>query len=274
MDFSEGSMNALKFAIRTANAISSNVMMVWVDKKKLTGTVYSNAYDPSIEAKKRFDQILEDYEDKLTGGKFLYKIRNGKVHNEIANQAKYHDAVMIIAGTHGTSGFEEFWIGSSAYKIVANSESPVITIKYDEDYTKPVKKILIPLDSTRETRQKVPFAAYLANKFGASIQLLSIYSSGVKSIRNLVDEYTIQTKKFLEEQGVAYSIHSIEVENVTKGTIEFAKENETDLICVMTDQESAPMNLLLGPYAQQMVNHSPIPVLSIRSKSIYDYQTK
>jgi len=42
----------------------------------------------------------------------------------------------------------------------------------------------------------------------------------------------------------------------------------------MTEQESATSNLLLGNYAQQMVNHSPIPVLSIRSKSIYDYQTK
>lgn len=274
MDFSDGAMNALHFAINVANKIQANLMMVWVDKSKNSNTVYANAFDPRLEAKKRFEAIVEEYHDKLTGGKFLYKMRNGKVHKEIGNQAKYHDATLIIAGTHGTSGFDEFWIGSNAYKIVANAECPVITLRSDEDYQKPIKNILVPLDSTRETRQKVPFVAFLAKSFGAEIQILSVYSSNVKSIRDLVDEYAEQTKKYLDEHDVSYTHDVAEVDNVTDGTIKFATENNTDLICIMTDQESAPMNLFLGPYAQQMVNHSPIPVLSIRSKSIYDYQTK
>ena len=274
MDFSEGAMNALHFAINIANGINSNLMMVWVDKSKNSNTVYADAFDPRLEAKKRFEGIVEEYKDKLTGGKFLYKMRNGKVHKEIGNQAKYHDATLIIAGTHGTSGFDEFWMGSNAYKIVAHAECPVITLRSDEDYSKPINNILVPLDSTRETRQKVPFAAFLAKSFNANIQLLSIYSSNVKSIRDLVDEYGEQTKKFLDEHEISYTQDSVEVANVTDGTIAYALENETDLITIMTDQESAPMNLFLGPYAQQMVNHSPIPVLTIRSKSIYDYQTK
>lgn len=274
MDFSEGAMNALHFAINIANGIKSNLMMVWVDKSKNPGTVYSNAFDPRLEAKKRFEAIVEEYKDKLHGGKFLYKMRNGKVHKEIANQAKYHDATLIIAGTHGTSGFDEFWIGSNAYKIVANAECPVITLRFDEDYSKPIRNILVPIDSTQETRQKVPFAAFVAKCFGANIQLLSIYTSNVKTIRDLVDEYGEQIKKFLDERELAYTQESIEVVNVTDGTIEYAIKNKSDLITIMTDQESAPMNLFLGPYAQQMVNHSPVPVLSIRSKSIYDSQTK
>lgn len=275
MDFSEGAMNALNFAIRTANAVKSNILMVWVDKKKLiANTVYSNANDPRLEAKNRFEQIIEEYSDKLTGGKFLYKIRNGKVHKEITNQAKYHDGHMIIAGTHGTSGFEEFWLGSNANKIVANAQCPVITIKYNEDAFKPIKKLLVPIDSTRETRQKIPFVTYLAKCFGATIQLVSLYSTSVESIKKLVDDYSDQAKKYIEDYDIAVEHHKLKVENITRSTIEFAKENDTDLICIMTDQESSPINLLLGPYAQQMVNHSPIPVLSIRSKSIYDYQTK
>lgn len=274
MDFSEGATNALHFAISVANGIKSNLMMVWVDKKNNSSTIYSNAYDPRLEAKKRFEAIVEEYKDKLIGGKFLYKMRNGKVHKEISNQAKYHDATLIIAGTHGTSGFDEFWIGSNAYKIVANAECPVITLRSDMDYSKPIRNILVPLDSTQETRQKVPFAAFLARCFNANIQLLSIYTSNVKSIRSLVDEYGEQTKKYLDDYEIAYTQDFIEVANVTDGTIAYALENNSDLITIMTDQESAPMNLFLGPYAQQMVNHSPLPVLSIRSKSIYDYQTK
>jgi hypothetical protein len=34
----------------------------------------------------------------------------------------------------------------------------------------------------------------------------------------------------------------------------------------MTEQETKTSNIFLGPYAHQMVNHSPFPVLSIHAK--------
>jgi len=39
------------------------------------------------------------------------------------------------------------------------------------------------------------------------------------------------------------------------------KKFEANLISIMTEQETTTTNLFLGPYASQMVNHSPIPVL-------------
>ena len=48
-----------------------------------------------------------------------------------------------------------------------------------------------------------------------------------------------------------------------------AKEQaDANLISVMTEQEKTARNILLGPYAQQMVNHSPIPVLCIHPKEM------
>jgi len=274
MDFSEGAINALYFAIKTANVMQANIMLVWVDKKKLSTTVYSNASDPRLEVKKRFEQLIEDYREKLTGGRFLYKMRNGKVFKEITNQAKYHDADLIIAGTHGTSGFDEFWMGSNAYKIVAHAECPVLTLRSCKDDDKRVTKILLPIDSTMETRQKISFTGHLAQQFDATLVILSVYSSKVDTIKSLVDSYTDQAVKYCESYGIKYIVDSIEAENITNCTVKFAEDNDIDIISIMTDQESAPLNLFLGPYAQQMVNHSPIPVLSIRSKNIYDYKLK
>lgn len=274
IDFSEGSMSALHYAIRVANTIDANIMMVWVDKARNIGTVYSNSFDPRLEAKKRFEEIMDDYRPRLLDGKFLFKIRNGKVHREIVNQAKYHDAVMIVAGTHGVSGFDEFWIGSNAYKIVAYASCPVLTIRYGEPLDKGFSNIVFPVDSTRDTRQKLPYTAFLAKQFDAKISVLSLYSSGVKNIRDLVDNYSDQVMNYLTEHEIPCDLSQLEADNLTDGTIDFAKRVNADLISIMTEQETSTTNLLLGPYAQQMVNHSPIPVLTIRSKSIYDYQTK
>lgn len=274
MDFSDGALNALNFAIYTANSVEANIMLVWVEKKQNTMSIYSDASDPRLEVKKRFEYIIEQHEKELTGGKFMYKIRNGKIYREIVNQAKYHDGLMIVAGTHGASGFEEFWIGSNAYKIVSYSECPVVSIRNEYQFDKKVRKILIPLDSTRETRQKLPLTAKLAQFYGAKIILLSLYSTPHQTIRDIVNGYTDQAKKYLDDRDIENEIFAIDADNLTESTIQFAKDNDCDLISIMTEQETATANLLLGPYAQQMVNHCPIPVLSFRSKSIYDWQTK
>ena len=274
MDFSDGAMNAMNFAIQTANKVGSNIMLVWVEKKRNSMSIYSDANDPRLEVKKRFEEIIENNQDKLTVGKFMYKMRNGKIYRELVNQAKYHDALMIVAGTHGASGFEEFWIGSNANKIVIYSECPVVTIRNEYQCDKPVKTIVLPMDSTRETRQKVPYTGQLAKLYEAKVLLLSLYSSTHQTIRDLVNGYTDQAREYLTGREIENETFSLESSNLTESTIEFAREHEADLISIMTEQETATANLLIGPYAQQMVNHCPIPVLSIRPKAIYDWQTK
>jgi hypothetical protein len=72
--------------------------------------------------------------------------------------------------------------------------------------------------------------------------------------------------KHLEEENIKYQLESILTDNVTSGTIEFAQGIDANMIAIMTEQEKTTKNLWLGPYAQQMVNHSPIPVLSIHPK--------
>lgn len=274
IDFSDGSMGALHYAIQIANKTESNIMMVWVDKSRNAKTVYKDAYDPRLEAKRRFEEIIEDHKSQLTGGEFSYKIRNGKIYTEIVNQAKYHDAFLILVGTHGTSGMEEFWIGSNAYKIVTYSPCPIITVRKDDADVSPLKTILLPIDSSRQTRQKVPFTCYLAKAYGAKIHLASMYSSKVKNVRDMVDRYAEQTLEYIEEKEIDVVHVKIEAENLTDAAIKYGEEINADLISIMTEQETSTANLLMGAYAQQMVNHSAIPVLSIRNKSIYDHQTK
>ena len=173
----------------------------------------------------------------------------------------------------GTSGFDEFWMGSNAYKLVAHAQCPVITLRSFESSNKKISKILLPIDSTRQTRQKIFLCELLgSNYFDAELVILSIYSSKVDTIRTLVDDYSAQAAKYCEKYNVKFSQDELDVVNITDSTVQYAMDNNIDIISIMTDQESAPINLLLGPYAQQMVNHSPIPVLTIRSKNIYDYK--
>ena len=68
---------------------------------------------------------------------------------------------------------------------------------------------------------------------------------------------------------VKYETHFKDVEkNVTTTTLEYADEVDADMIVIMTEQESNLTSLFLGTYAQQMINESRVPVLTVRPTSV------
>lgn len=266
IDFSKNSQHALEYAVIIANTVSADVMLVWVDKPESDESLYSNEVtEIRQEAKKRMEDWVHRYQPKLKGGKISFKLRKGKVYKEIANMAKYHDAYLVLAGAHGVSGFEAFWIGSNANKIVANCECPVITIRDSFNVKKGIRKVIMPIDNSASTRQKVPFAMEFAKSFCSEIHVLELFSSNLKSIQSQVISYGNQVTKYLQENNVKCVVDSIKAENNTLATIKYAEEVGADLIIIMTEQESSG-NFILGPYAQQMVNNSPIPVMSVHPK--------
>ena len=275
IDFSRCSLHALEYTIVLANRIESNILLVWVDNTRSDESVYPDVMTGSRkEISDSFEEIIAKYHDQLKPGEITYKIRKGKVHIEVANQAKYSDAMLVIAGTHGVSGFEEFWIGSNAYRIVTYAPCPVITVRTDFDFQKDIKKIVVPIDSSLETRQKLPFSTKIAAYFNSEIHIVSLYSTTIKAVRQKVDNYTLQVKKYLQEENVNFIVEAIDAENVTNSIINYAKEIDADIIAIMTEQELTTANLFLGAYAQQMVNHSPIPVLNIHAKEYIRIQSR
>ncbi len=270
IDFSKGSMHALKIAISIANKAQANVMLVHVMKPHREESIFvDDRNEIRKEAKKRLEEIIFKSKFELRGGKLMYKIRSGKVEREIVNQAKYHDAFLIAVGTHGISGFEPFWVGSNAYRIVTGAPCPVITIRYGEDARRSISKIVLPVDSTKESRQKVPFTAELAKMFNAEVLILGLVTS--TAMETLIDSYCKQVEKYLLQEGIINSIFKRQADNITDTTLNFAKEMNADLIAIMTEQETTLSNLLLGSFAQQMINHSDLPVLSLRSRNLYDF---
>jgi len=274
-DFSRCSLHALEYAIDLANRIKANILLVWVDNTRSDESVYPDVLTGSRkEITDNFEEIVAKYKDQLKPGEITYKIRKGKVHLEVANQAKYSDAMLVIAGTHGVSGFEEFWIGSNAYRIVTYAPCPVITIRTDYNYREDINKIVVPIDSSLETRQKLPFSTKIAAYFNSEIHIVSLYSTTMKAVHQKVDNYTLQVKKYLKEENVKFNVETVEGENITNSTINYAKEIDADIIAIMTEQEMTTSNLFLGAFAQQMVNHSPIPVLSIHAKEFIRIQSR
>lgn len=266
IDFSDCSLNALEHAAVLAQKTGHDLLMVFVNNPNRSTSLLSGTVDVISEAKQKLSELEEVYMEKYPEISISFNIREGKVFDRICAQAEEVEAFMIVVGTHGASGFEEFWIGSNAQKIVSMTPCPILTIRHSREVNNLLKKIVFPIDSTLETRQKAPFAATLARAFDAEVHILKLYSTSVEAVRATVDAYARQVTEFFEDEGVDTIIDEKEADNITNTTLEYSREIGANLIVIMTEQEKTAMNWFLGTFANQMINHAEIPVLSIRPK--------
>lgn len=266
VDFSGGSIHALRYAIKIANGTKANVLMVWVDKTSDPDSVYSvTAENYRGEVVRRFNELIEQFQPELTGGKLDYKLRTGKIYNEIVSFALAKKADLIVTGSHGVSGFEEYWIGSNANRIVANALCPVITVRNGFAIKNTIKKIVMPVDNSTNTLGKLHTTTCLAKQTGAEIHLVTIYSTNLKTMHKRVENFADKAMKYFEKENVSFVREHFQTQNATKTVIDYAKNVDADMITIMTEQDSNQSTGIIGPNAQQIVNHSPIPVLSVHA---------
>jgi nucleotide-binding universal stress UspA family protein len=101
------------------------------------------------------------------------------------------------------------------------------------------------------------------------ICVLGLLSYSGKTIRDEVKSYVASVEKLLDEKGLLFTTEIRDSDNSTLTTLDYAKEVDADLIVIMTEQEKTLSNMFfLGPYAQQMINLSPYPVLTIAPRQI------
>lgn len=270
IDFSDCSINAFLHALSIAQHSHSDMTLIWVQKAAGHSDKFGvQTKDETKKVEKEFEEMIKKYQPELPGHTIGYKIRTGKVFSEIAAEAKESKSLLVVCGTHGASGFEKLWIGSNANRIVSACACPVITIRGGIKIKRPLKKIVMSIDSTQETRQKASFTAMLAKACDAEIYIIKLYSTKTKSVRQNVDLFASQVERFFAQEGVKFNTVAEETEDVPGSIINHGKKVDANLISIMTEQESTTSTLWLGPYAQQIVNHSPIPVLSVQSRDVY-----
>ncbi len=261
VDFSKDSLKGLDIAVLFSKKMPVNIQMVYVQKN-------SEDYHPgSLEeehkfAESKFHEIMKEYEKKIgTDSKLRYIIKRGKIYKEIVNQAESYNSSIIAASTHGASGFEDFFIGSNAFKIISATGKPVITIRKGSCPTD-IKKIVVPIKMNVDTRQKVPWAIEIAELFGAEIHLIAISTSKNKKDQARLNAYLSQSAEFIKKRKIAIVTKQLFGESLPTLTINYATAVNADLVVIGTSRFTGT-NKSLGGYVQEILNHCPAPVLSI-----------
>ena len=220
------------------------------------------------------NKLADDIREK-TGIDVRPVIQKGKAYEEILNAADSYNADLIVMSTHThpeDNHTHKHTLGVTTNRVVRESKVPVYTFNSNVKLKK-INKILLPLDLTVETKQKVTNAIDLALKFKAGINVVSVlWSTKFEDIKADLKQQLDQVKDFIKEDGIEVTAELIESEDNTKAlansVLKYADSVDADLIMIMTQQETKLVEYFIGSSAQTIIRMSNVPVMSIIPKEL------
>ncbi len=270
VDFGEQAQIALEQAVRLAHVINGDITLLYViESHGLFSRLANPLQDEELkkEINQKLDELIDNVEKK-DGIKTDKVIAHGAVYEKISEVAEMLGARFIVMGTNGGSGklIRRRFIGSNALRVVRESKVPVITIK-GKHHREGCKNIVLPLDLTKETREKVTKAIEFAKLYNSDVRIASVLFTTDEFIVNRLTRQLSQVKSFMEKAGVRCTAEIIKgikgEESLGQIIIDYANKVEGDVIMIMTQQETDITELFIGSAAQEIINKSDIPVLSI-----------
>ena len=250
ISFSEQSLIALSQTYNLAKLTNSRLVLLHVLTSK-------SSKDVKTLLEKRAEKVRAEANVPVD-----IMIEKGNVFKKISEVAKNINPLFIVVGFSTNMGLSQI-VGPNMFQVIRESNFPTMTVR-GKQHNNGCKSILLPLDLTKETREKVRKAIEIAKMFGASIKVLSVFSSSQRSLENKLISYSHQVRNFIKEKGVPCTIKTIEGNDICKVVLDYADKNDVDLIMIMTKEELSLKEFFIGTTAQKLLATSKIPVMSIR----------
>ncbi|MEI6817075.1 MAG: universal stress protein [Bacteroidota bacterium] len=270
MDFSEQALIALDQSYNLARLTRADITLLYVldEEQSKFFSIFSKETKRKTEEKKfnkaikeKLDALAKDIMNKA-GIHIFTRIEQGKIYDCIVDVANELKAIFIIMGTNGQHGLKKKFIGSNALRVVKEANCPVITIA-GKKHRAGCKVIVLPLDLSQETKEKVGSAIEFANHFGSAINIVSVINTNDELI---VKKYSTQMKQvaaFIKKHNIVVHTEFVKDSNVLDGILKYSKKAKADLIMIMTQSEMDWTDMFIGSTAQEIINNSVVPVLSI-----------
>jgi len=272
IDFSPNSKNALRIAAEiavkhnaTLELLHANVAAIYAVPlaEYASATVYAEdqGYDESA------GRLLERTKHELTENPAFAKLKidtrveEGYLYSCIRNVAAEDHVDLVVMGTKGATGVNEFLIGSNTEKVIRTAPCPVLAVPVNIENFK-LETVLLP--STLKDDQKGIFR-YIAEWqkiFGFNVKVLYLNNpsgfptdgSAEAAKNRLAETAGMDKPEVVMVMGSFFEDSTI---------LSVADQYNVDLIAMATHQRQGLSHVIFGSITEDTVNHSDIPVLAV-----------
>ena len=282
LDFSELSLEALRYATTMAKKFGAGVHLVHVAEEENAPELLGAGHRTREAA-----DWMEPLRDELLGhGKQVdgfwpeeCHVRTGQPYQQICTLADEIDASLIVLGTRGHTGLKRILLGSTAERVARFAARPVLVVRrprQNKRYRFVLQRILGPIDFSQCSMAGAIYAALLAKTFDAKLSFFHVFAgemplaAGKPDNKLLNDTIDLENARldmeaftqldFLRDVKPETDICAGDaVEEICRRAADF------DLVVVSTHGRTGFNRMLVGSVAEHVLRCAECPVMVVPS---------
>lgn len=268
-DFSETANNALRVAVAMAHRHKADLQLIHIIQPQMyVDPVGMHGTFSGIEK-----TLLNDANDNLQKHKLtIQKVFGLTVHTHaeigtvahcISTHVLNNSKDLVVMGTHGSSGWSEFFLGSNAMATIKQCSCPVLTIPPSFAKTT-FDAVLYPIRNVEGVVEKYDYIKPIIYRNDASVHLLGVsYQNDEYETSTLANKLRAVREVILHNnEYISYETH--QCSNIAEKVLEVAHQRKDDIMIINATLDKNWYKFFSGSFTQQIVNHAKIPVLSVK----------
>lgn len=276
-DLSDNARAAAHWAHQFGDSTDCEVIVCYVTEINVANWA-SGAYDllEDDQLRAKAERRVREWYEEATGVEpDGVDVRVGTAQVQMAEATHDLDADCLVVARSGKSSWEKFWLGSTA-KALANDPPCNLIIVHPEHEKPDVGEIAIGTDFSKSADRALVFAADLARRFGAKLDIVysdeepaveifepeevpdeylrgDVYLEGPAKMDDLVERHA------KELEGIDYETHIVK-DAPAKGLIEFIDSHGIDTVVVGRSGHSPFVASMLGSVLNKLVQSVPATI--------------
>lgn len=269
-DFSETANNAVRVAVGMAirqksilhllHVVESGHMSITPEGSGIMGSLempdLKNASNLLVRQMQHISDIHKNLSVKIL-------LDTGAVSQCVNKYIQENNIDLVIMGAHGISGVKDYFMGTNTYEVIKHAACPVLSIPASFDEVG-FNSILYPVRNVEGVVEKYDYVKPIVEKNDSTIHII-----GVCSPTDMEDVFLL-SKKITSVMDTMHHSKSyittdvINCEDIAEKILEIAESRMDDLIIINATLDKKWHQFFKGTYTQKIVNHSKIPVLSVK----------
>ncbi len=268
-DFSENSLNAIKYALRLFEETACNFYLLHVIKSSDIGIndspyLVSTAQIEDVytqTAKARLRDTLNHISTKLSTSK-KHKFYTVTDHNflveSIRQQVSEKKINMIVMGTKGATGLKKIIVGSNTGDVITKVHCNTLVVPENAKF-KTLKEVAFPTDfSMLYNINILQPVVNITEKHGAAIRILNISKKDA-----VLNNDQNKNKELLEDyfSNLDHSFHFLTNKKVEDAVQCFVESRNIDMIVMVAKNLNYFQHILFHSKIEKISYHTDVPFL-------------
>jgi len=263
-DFSSPAQEAYRLAAQIAAKNNGEVLLLHVINipvvydPGLGGLPYTDPTlleDLEAASIKNFEALLANV--AIPSVRSSYHITNGDILSCILEYSEEKNIDLIVMGTTGSTGLAEIFVGSNTEKVVRHAQVPVLAVRKAPSVDS-IKNILLPSTLSLEHTAFMSKVKAVQDFFQATLHVLLIntpsrfknHAEASEALEAFARHYQLKN----------FKTHLSNYSSETDGIIDYANEEQVDLVLMGTHGRTGLSHLFSGSVTESVVNRIQYPV--------------